>query len=112
MDDQVGLGVAVRIVGQRIAELAQRVELHCGQRKRLRERSCHRGEIVTERRDDGPDALPASKMAVDQYPGAHLGRAIDGRAQLGPVWNVPGVVMVEPVDGDAAIEQHDERSLG
>ena len=109
MHDQIGLGVAVGVVSQVLAELAQRSELRRIEAERCGERAGRAVEIVAKRRDDCPDALPALEIAVDEDPGADAGRGIDHRPQSRVPRHLAGEVVIEVLPRDATLEQRLQR---
>ena len=110
MHEEVGIAVAIRVIGDAFAELLQVRHLRGVESERLNEvRTRDLGEIVAERGNDCPDALASPERAVDENAGAHPRRRVDVMRQPGMLGQRTGVVMVEIFDGDAALEQLEQR---
>ncbi len=113
MDDEVGLGVAIRVVGECVSEIPQPLELPGGRGKpggkHADERKRGIGQVVAERGDDRPDALAAAQVAIDEDAGAHVGGRVDQRVQSRARGDLACIMMIEIFDADAALEQLDER---
>ena len=106
---QIVQRLAVSVVVQAIAQFVQARELGVIEIERLggTDGRCH--QIVTERRNHCPQAVPARQMPIDDETGAHIGRSVDVRGEPRVLRYHARRVMIEILATHAACEQLRQR---
>ena len=97
-------GVAVRVVVEALAQLAQPLDLGRLESQRLRGAARRLRKVVAERRDYRPDAPASRQVAVDDEARADVGGGVYERPEIGMVRNSARVVVVKIAATGAVFE--------